>query len=99
MITPDFWRGRRVLVTGHTGFKGSWLVLWLLTLGADVWGYALAPEQGNSLFIDLALDQSPGNPNWGKLNHTEGNICDLADLRRCVQIANQTVLFTLQLSL
>ena len=87
MITPDFWRGRRVLVTGHTGFKGSWLVLWLLTLGADVWGYALAPEQGNSLFVDLALDQNPGYPNWGKLNHTEGNICDLADLRRYVQIA------------
>ena len=38
-----FWRGRRVLVTGHTGFKGSWLTLWLRSLGAEVTGYALPP--------------------------------------------------------
>ena len=37
-VEPDFWRGRRVLVTGHTGFKGSWLALWLASLGADVVG-------------------------------------------------------------
>jgi CDP-glucose 4,6-dehydratase len=37
----NFWRGRRVLLTGHTGFKGSWLQLWLSTMGAEVWGYAL----------------------------------------------------------
>jgi CDP-glucose 4,6-dehydratase len=41
-IDPDFWRGRRVLLTGHTGFKGSWLTLWLSALGAEVTG--LAPE-------------------------------------------------------
>ena len=39
-----FWRGRRVLLTGHTGFKGAWLHLWLQTLGAEVTGYALAPK-------------------------------------------------------
>lgn len=43
MVT-GFWRGRRVLVTGHTGFKGSWMMLWLRELGADVTGYALAPD-------------------------------------------------------
>ena len=42
--TNSFWQGRRVLVTGHTGFKGSWLTLWLLELGAEVSGFALAPE-------------------------------------------------------
>lgn len=48
-LTPEFWRGRRVFLTGHTGFKGSWLSLWLQSLGADVTGYALAAEPG-SLF-------------------------------------------------
>ncbi len=43
-----FWVGRRVLVTGHTGFKGSWLTLWLLKMGAQVWGYALQPEKSPS---------------------------------------------------
>jgi CDP-glucose 4,6-dehydratase len=41
-----FWRGRRVLLTGHTGFKGAWLAHWLHALGADVTGYALPPEPG-----------------------------------------------------
>ncbi len=41
-----FWRGRRVLLTGHTGFKGTWLAHWLHALGADVTGYALPPEPG-----------------------------------------------------
>jgi CDP-glucose 4,6-dehydratase len=45
-----FWQGRRVLVTGHTGFKGSWLCLWLQTLGAEVVGYALPPPTDPSLF-------------------------------------------------
>ncbi len=47
--------GRRVLVTGHTGFKGAWLCRWLLDLGADVSGYALAPDTTPSLFEDLGL--------------------------------------------
>jgi CDP-glucose 4,6-dehydratase len=49
---PDrsFWRGRRVLVTGHTGFKGSWLSLWLDALGADVTGYSLTPPTSPSLY-------------------------------------------------
>jgi CDP-glucose 4,6-dehydratase len=49
MPTPDFWAGRRVLLTGHTGFKGGWLVLWLERLGARVHGLALPPETRPSL--------------------------------------------------
>ena len=43
MLGPDaaYWKGRRVLLTGHTGFKGSWLAFWLLELGAEVTGLAL----------------------------------------------------------
>ena len=46
----DTYQGKRVFVTGHTGFKGSWLAAWLYTLGATVKGYSLAPEYDNGLF-------------------------------------------------
>ena len=49
-ISTDFWRGRRVLLTGHTGFKGGWLSLWLQSLGAQVHGLALAPATEPNLF-------------------------------------------------
>ncbi|WP_309605368.1 CDP-glucose 4,6-dehydratase [Phenylobacterium sp.] len=52
-LDPGFWRDKRVLLTGHTGFKGSWAAIWLARLGADVTGLALAPDQTPSLF-DLA---------------------------------------------
>lgn len=55
--SPEFWRGKRVWLSGHTGFKGSWLALWLLYWGAQVEGYALDPELsgGPSLFNSLGL--------------------------------------------
>lgn len=49
-VNPAFWRGRRVLLTGHTGFKGSWLSLWLQSMGAEVVGLALEPQTTPSLF-------------------------------------------------
>lgn len=49
-VDPGFWRGKRVLLTGHTGFKGSWLSLWLQALGADLHGFALAPPTTPALF-------------------------------------------------
>ncbi|VAW75257.1 CDP-glucose 4,6-dehydratase [hydrothermal vent metagenome] len=49
-MTPSFWCGKRVLLTGHTGFKGSWLSLWLQQLGAEVTGYSLSPPSTPSLF-------------------------------------------------
>jgi CDP-glucose 4,6-dehydratase len=49
-MNSAFWNGKRVLLTGHTGFKGSWLSLWLQSMGAQVVGYALAPPTSPSLF-------------------------------------------------
>lgn len=58
MVTdPSFWRGKRVLVTGHTGFKGGWLSLWLRKLGADVSGLALAPASRPNLYEDARVAQ------------------------------------------
>jgi CDP-glucose 4,6-dehydratase len=60
MIDREFWQGKRVFLTGHTGFKGSWLSLWLCSLGVEVKGYALNPPASPSLFdvakVDIAID-------------------------------------------
>jgi CDP-glucose 4,6-dehydratase len=60
------YRGARVLITGHTGFKGSWLSEWLLSLGADVTGYALEPDTSPAIFTQLGLDS--------RLRHIVGDI-------------------------
>ena len=49
-MNPDFWAGRRVFLTGHTGFKGTWLTLMLAQMGAQVRGFALAPPTTPSMF-------------------------------------------------
>lgn len=53
MLSQSFWNGKKVLITGHTGFKGSWLILWLNALGAKITGYSLQAVKGPNLF-DLA---------------------------------------------
>lgn len=55
-VDPVFWAGRRVLLTGHTGFKGAWLAFWLAELGAEVTGVALEAEQAPNLFGILGLE-------------------------------------------
>lgn len=52
-INESFWNGRKVFLTGHTGFKGSWLSIWLTELGAEVKGFSLKPKKSNNLF-DIA---------------------------------------------
>lgn len=70
MVSADFWAGRKVLVTGHTGFKGSWLLLLLERLGAEVTGFALAPPTAPSMF-----DMIGGA---GRCRHILGDVRDLA---------------------
>ena len=73
--TANFWQGKRVLLTGHTGFKGSWLAIWLQQLGAEVVGIALAPNTMPNLF-DLAHVKS------GMTSH----FCDIRNVTKMVQI-------------
>jgi CDP-glucose 4,6-dehydratase len=54
-VTPNFWRDKRVLLTGHTGFKGAWMSLWLSSMGAKVQGFALAPPTSPSLFEEAKV--------------------------------------------
>ncbi len=82
-LNLHFWAGRRVLLTGHTGFKGAWLLLWLQDLGAQVWGTALAPELEPNLFRQLTASRPPGEQHsW---QHHEGDIRDLANLKEVVE--------------
>lgn len=55
-VDPQFWKGKRVFLTGHTGFKGGWLSLWLSSMGANIIGYALAPNTAPNLFNTLEID-------------------------------------------
>jgi len=54
-VNPEFWRGKRVFLTGHTGFKGGWLSLWLQSMGSDVHGYALNPPTQTNLFTEASV--------------------------------------------
>ncbi|MBN1788092.1 MAG: CDP-glucose 4,6-dehydratase [Sedimentisphaerales bacterium] len=74
----NFYKNKRVLVTGHTGFKGSWLCQWLLQLGADVCGVALEPETKPNHFELLKLES--------KIGH---NICDIRDAEKLIDIFNK----------
>jgi len=71
MLNRSFWQGRNVFVTGHTGFKGSWLSLWLDSLGANVTGYALEPPTQPSLFEQARV-----------ANSVRSILADVRDFRR-----------------
>jgi CDP-glucose 4,6-dehydratase len=78
---PLFWAGRRVLLTGHTGFKGSWTALWLAKLGASVTGFSLAPEYQPNLFT---LADVAGVTEWSIL----GDVRDAQAVREAVEKAD-----------
>ena len=91
MLDESFWRARRVLVTGHTGFKGSWLLLWLQQLGAEVWGYALPPQVEPNLFEQLRSKQLLAN-GW---QHRQADLANLESLKDCVLQAQPEVVLHL----
>ena len=80
-------KGRRVLVTGHTGFKGTWLTHWLLHLGAKVCGYALAPDPTRRHFVDTNLAS--------QIDHIEADIRDYASLQAAFESFKPEVVFHL----
>ena len=87
VISPSFWRGKRVLVTGHTGFKGGWLAVWLESLGAKVAGYSLPAPTEPSFFEAAGVGKS--------VTTTFGDIRDLQSLRKCMLAVEPEVIIHL----
>ena len=85
----DFWQGRRVLITGHTGFKGAWLWLWLKSLGARLTGYALAPPAAPNLWDIVRADAHPKDAS------IIADVREPARLRSAVEAADPQVIFHL----
>src|SRR5258707_12783618 len=86
-MNPDFWRGKRVLVTGHTGFKGAWLSLWLHEAGAKVFGYSLPPSSVENLFELADVGDS--------VDSAYADIRDLSELRRQFDLFQPEIVFHL----
>lgn len=82
-LNRAFWKGRRVFLTGHTGFKGSWLSLWLKKLGAEVTGFALDPPTQPNLFAQAGVAQD--------IRSLRGDIRDYALLRGALEEASPEV--------
>lgn len=90
-VSLSFWHGRRVLVTGHTGFKGSWLLLLLQEFGAHIWGYALEPGSDPNLFHSLNQELSFCNT----FQHRHADLADLNSLCDWVHHAQPEVVLHL----
>lgn len=86
-VSPAFWKGKKVFLTGHTGFKGSWLSLWLQSMGVEVKGFALAPPTNPALFDEAKVEQ-------GMLSEL-GDIRDLRAVVRSMVDFNPDVLIHL----
>lgn len=83
----DFYKGKKVFVTGHTGFKGSWLTLWLKSMGAEVLGYSLEPNTQPSMFEELRI--------YGQCRNEFGNILDFKKLLSAMKQFKPEIVFHL----
>lgn len=82
-MNAHFWRGKRVFVTGHTGFKGSWLCIWLQSLGAEVTGYALPAPTSPSLFEQAGVAKG--------MHSIVGDVRDYPSLAEAMQVAQPEI--------
>lgn len=86
-MNTNFWQGKRVFLTGHTGFKGGWLTLWLQTLGAEVTGFALAPNTQPNLFELATIAKG--------IDSVIGDIRDFESLQKAMQEARPEIVLHL----
>ncbi len=88
VVQRNFWHNKRVFLTGHTGFKGSWLALWLQSMGANVTGYALSPPTEPNLFTVTNVEQ-------GLVNNIIGDIRNADQLKLAMQAAQPDIVLHL----
>ena len=83
MVNSSFWSGKKVFLTGHTGFKGSWLSLWLQSMGAEVHGFALEPPTSPALFDEANVTDG--------MVSTIGDICDFEAVLNAIEVCRPDV--------
>lgn len=88
MIEDTFWKDKKVLITGHTGFKGTWLIIWLNMMGAKIYGYSL-PPLSSCLFTSISEKLRE------KISHYESNILNFSSLKNCIEESQPDVIFHL----
>ena len=88
VVNSKFWQGKRVFLTGHTGFKGSWLALWLQSMGAEVHGYALNPPTEPNLYTIARVEE-------GMETSVINDIRDIAAITNAMQSASPEIVLHL----